>query len=118
MAPTTDDQRPMTVYDVANLVFVRDDRSRTQPHAGAGGALRFVAGGPARARQISLGKLGDFERERTLLHALGNQLGGGDRRVLQAIFFDQVAGCRLSGVSRFAQFLREEFRPGFARIEC
>ena len=38
------------------------------------------------------GRAGEFWRERTLLHALGNQLGGGDRRVLQTILLIKWLG--------------------------
>src|SRR5207248_5671307 len=106
---TTDHGRPTTVYDMANLAAVCDDRGRAQPHAGPSSALRFVTGDPARTRQIRLGKLGNSQCQRALLHAFGNQPGSGNRCFVQTIFSDQVAWRSVSGVSGRAKFVRKGF---------
>ena len=90
-------------YDLANLAFLRDDRSGTD--AGACGAFRFVAGYQARTGEIGLGKLRNSQRKRRVLRAFRNQPGRGHRRVLQTILLSQMDRSGLPGLPRPQQLL-------------
>ena len=85
---------------MGSVAAIRRDGSCTQHDAWPSGVVRIVAGDPARAGEIGVGKLGNPERECDVFRSLRNQPGRGHRDVLQIVLPDEMAWSGVPGISR------------------